>query len=246
MSAVTDHYESLLAEHYSWMFGVSPQVKAAEQLELLTRLQVTGGHLAVDLGAGSGFQSMALVDSGFERVLAIDTSAKLLAELRINCGDRHIAAIQDDLMNIARHAAPGTADAIVCMGDTLTHLCAPELIPRLFTEVWRALGENGRFVLTFRDLSSELRGVDRFIPVRSTADKIMTCFLEFGPGIVMVHDLIHVHDGSRWRLLKSCYPKLRLSAQEIRQELEQTGFTLYAQEVARGMTTLAAQKVNSF
>jgi SAM-dependent methyltransferase len=242
MSTVTDHYESLLADHYSWMYGVSALAKAAEQLELLRHLKVAHGELAVDLGAGSGFQSMALADLGFKRVLAIDTSAKLLKELQSNSGNRHIVAIQDDMMNVAHHVAPGTADTIVCMGDTLTHLSARELVSQLFAAVLRALRENGRFVLTFRDLSSELRGTDRFILVRSAADKIMTCFLEFGPGVVMVHDLIHIHEAGTWRLLKSCYPKLRLSADEIRHELEKVGFKIYAQETVRGMSVLAAQK----
>ena len=200
------------------------------------------GELAIDLGAGSGFQSMALADLGYKRVLAIDTSAKLLKELQSNSGDRHIETIRDDMMNVADHVAPGTADTIVCMGDTLTHLSARELVSELFSEVLRALRENGRFVLSFRDLSSELRGVDRFILVRSAADKVMTCFLEFGPGVVMVHDLIHIHEAGTWKLLKSCYPKLRLSANEIRHELEKAGFKTYAQEIVRGMSVLAAQK----
>ena len=243
MSTVTDHYEGLLADHYSWMYGVSPLVKATEQLELLTHLKVVRGELAVDLGAGSGFQSMALADLGFKRVLAVDTSAKLLKELQSNSANRHIETIQDDMMNVAHHVAPGTADTIVCMGDTLTHLSAHELVSQLFAEVWRTLRENGRFVLTFRDLSNELRGVDRFILVRSAADKIMTCFLEFGPGVVMVHDLIHIHEAGTWKLLKSCYPKLRLSANEVRHELEKAGFKTYAQEIVRGVSVLGAQKV---
>jgi len=242
MSTITDHYEGLLADHYSWMFGVSPLEKAAEQLELLTHLKVVYGELAVDLGAGPGFQSMALADLGFKRVLAIDTSAKLLKELQFNSGNRHVEAIQDDMLNVAHHVAPGTADTIVCMGDTLTHLSARELIPQLFAEVFCALRKDGHFVLTFRDLSGELRGVDRFILVRSAADKIMTCFLEFGPGVVMVHDLIHIHEAGTWKLLKSCYPKLRLPTNEIRHELEKAGFKTYAQEIVRGMSVLAAQK----
>jgi SAM-dependent methyltransferase len=246
MSNATDHYENLLAEHYSWMSGVSPAEKAAEQLELLRRLNVVRGELAVDLGAGSGFQSMALADLGFKRVLAIDTSAKLLEELQSNSGDRSVEAIQSDMMDISQHVAPGTADAIVCMGDTLPHLPARELIPRLFAEVSRALRENGRFVLTFRDFSSELCGVDRFIPVRSTADKIMTCFLEYGPDVVMVHDLIHIRAGSTWKLVKSCYPKLRLSTDEVRSDLEEVGFKVDVQESFRGMSALAAHRFGGF
>jgi hypothetical protein len=59
MSTVAGHYEGLLADHYTWMYGVSPLVKAAEQLELFRHLKVVHGELAVDLGAGSGFQAMA-------------------------------------------------------------------------------------------------------------------------------------------------------------------------------------------
>jgi SAM-dependent methyltransferase len=242
MSNVTRHYENLLAEHYSWMFGVTPQVKAAEQLELLTRVRMTPGDLAVDLGAGSGFQSLALADLGFEHVLAIDTSAGLLRELRSNCAHRPVTAIEDDMLHILRHAAPGSADAVVCMGDTLTHLSQRELVPRLFSEVSGALRRGGRFVLTYRDLSSELQGVDRFIPVRSTADKIMTCFLEYHPGIVVVHDLVHTRENGSWKLAKSCYPKLRLAVDDVRQELVRAGFEVYVTENVRGMSVLASQK----
>lgn len=243
MNNVTDHYETLLAEHYSWMFGVTPPVKAAEQLELLTRLQVAPGELAVDLGAGSGFQSMALADLGFARVLAIDTSASLLRELRSNCGNRPVTAIEDDMLHILRHAAPGATDAVVCMGDTLTHLPQRERVPQLFSEVSATLRRGGRFVLTWRDLSSELEGVDRFIPVRHSADKIMTCFLEYQPGIVVVHDLVHTREEGSWKLAKSCYPKLRLAVDDVRRDLAQAGFDVYAEDNVRGMSILAAQKV---
>jgi hypothetical protein len=35
---VTRHYKSLLASHYTWMFGVPPATKVAEQKQLLTYL----------------------------------------------------------------------------------------------------------------------------------------------------------------------------------------------------------------
>jgi SAM-dependent methyltransferase len=242
MSSAADHYEQLLADHYGWMFAVAPEVKAAEQYELLARLQVTRGELAVDLGAGTGFQSMALADMGFKRILAIDTSAKLLQELRSNGGNRPIEPIQDDLMHLLQHVTVGTVDVVVCMGDTLPHLPARELIPRSFADVFRVLRPGGQFVLSFRDLSAELRGADRFIPVRSSADKIMTCFLEYAADTVQVHDLIHVREGDTWKLLKSSYPKLRISTDEIRQDLAAVGFESYAQETVRGMSILAGRR----
>jgi SAM-dependent methyltransferase len=250
MSDATDHYERLLADHYTWMFGSAVHEKAAEQRELLARLGVGGGgDLAVDLGAGSGFQTLALADLGYRRVIAIDTSRKLLEELRTNVAGRPagaahsiVQAVEADMLDLPRHVSPGTADVIVCMGDTLTHLPAREHVTHLFTAVSASLRRGGRFVLSYRDLSSELLGPDRFIPVRSTTDKIMTCFLEYLPGRVMVHDLIHLREDSGWKLLKSCYPKLRLPVNEIRRDLENSGLHLESQETIRGMAFLAAQK----
>ena len=243
MNTIADHYERLLAEHYSWMFGVAPAVKAAEQLQLLERSKIAPGKLAVDLGAGSGFQSMALADLGFESVLALDTSARLLEELKSNCGSRPVTPIRDDMLNILRHVAPGSADAVVCMGDTLTHLPQRELVPRMFAEVFGALRHGGTFVVTYRDLATPLQGVDRFIPVRSTPEKIMTCFLEYQPGVVVVHDLVHTLKDDVWQLAKSCYTKLRLAVEDVRHELAQAGFDVYAVENVRGMSLLAARKV---
>jgi len=79
--------------------------------------------------------------------------------------------------------------------------------------------------------------------VRSTADKIMTCFLEYHPDVVQVHDLVHIREDGAWRLAKSCYPKLRLAVDEVRRQLAQAGLHVYAAEQVRGMSILAAQKV---
>ncbi|MGA8707074.1 MAG: class I SAM-dependent methyltransferase [Steroidobacteraceae bacterium] len=243
MSAVTDHYDNLLAEHYTWMGGATPEARSAEQRQLLARLGVRSAALAVDLGAGPGFQSMALADIGFGRVLAFDTSGRLLEELRVNVADRPVQAIQDDMMNLPRHVAAGSVDAIVCMGDTLTHLVRHSLVPELFAAVADALRPGGRFILSYRDLSSELHGLTRFIPLRSSADRIMTCFLEFGADTVLVHDLIHVRDGTEWQLLKSCYPKLRLSVDDVQRRLEDAGFRIHVRESSRGMAVLSAAKI---
>ena len=52
-----------------------------------------------------------------------------------------------------------------------------------------ALERGGRFVITYRDLSREALELDRFIPVRSDDTTILTCFLEYEPETVKVHDL---------------------------------------------------------
>ena len=83
------------------------------------------------------------------------------------------------------------------MGDTLTHLASKGEVGALFREVFDGLRPGGMFIITYRDLTKELHGTDRFIPIRSDDNKIMTCFLEFeNAESVVVHDLVYI---SSWR-----------------------------------------------
>ena len=69
MTEVRRHYKELLARHYTWMVG-DIEATVANQRELLQSLGVTGpdgsaSDIAVDLGAGPGYQSFALADLGY-------------------------------------------------------------------------------------------------------------------------------------------------------------------------------------
>jgi len=242
MPQVQQHYDRLLAEHYTWMFGVPFADKVAEQAELLRRAGVSAPRLAVDLGCGSGFQSLALCRLGAERVFAVDTSRKLLDEMESRKGDAPVTAVEGDLLDFRTLTPPG-ADTIVCMGDTLTHLPDKAAVSALFAALAEALPSGGRCVLSYRDLSAAPAGLDRFIPLRATADKIMTCFLErTGPETVTVHDLVHVRTGETWTLRKSAYPKLILPLGDLRRELAGHGLVPDFEEVARGMITLGLRR----
>jgi hypothetical protein len=85
-------------------------------------------------------------------------------------------------------------------------------IPLLLEQVTRALAPGGHFVVTYRDLTEERYGTDRFLPVRTSAEKLLTCFLEYrDPDTVIVHDLLHTRVNGSWTLRTSSYPKLRVA-----------------------------------
>lgn len=248
MSTVTDHYRDLLSEHYVWMFGISFDEKVAEQKALLERVlgalhpSVPLGP-ALDLGSGPGFQSIALAELGFSPVIAIDTSAELLAELQAASGSHAIEARVADINSLRSLDLPSAPTIAVCMGDTLTHLSSRDDIERLFASVFGRLAKEGAFVLTWRDLTSELRGTDRFLSIRSDDRKIMTCFLEYeSAGTVLVHDLLHIRQPEGWVLHKSSYRKLRLSAEWVAAALRSAGFRVYLRESGR-LALLVARKL---
>ncbi|MFZ0881987.1 MAG: class I SAM-dependent methyltransferase [Candidatus Acidiferrales bacterium] len=243
--SAAEHYENLLADHYEWMFGLPFEAKVAEQQAILDEVigKERASGLAVDLGCGSGFQSFALSDRGYE-VIAIDTSEKLLRNLSARVGSRNIAAKHADLRELDSLVRPASAEMAVCMGDTLTHLPGRPEVSRLFQSVARALKPGGKFVVNYRDLASgELFGLDRFIPVRSDDRRVMTCFLEYETAeTVIVHDLINLRDDAgNWTLHKSSYRKLRLPSEWVVAELSAAGLSISGRSEGR-MVTIAATR----
>jgi len=245
-SDAQSHYDTLLAEHYDWMLGVPFEVKVKEQAALLNALagRAVGDALAVDLGCGSGLQSLALSELGY-RVIAVDFSDKLLSKLSNRISGGSITARHGDIRNLGDYVAAEAASVVVCMGDTLTHLPSRKDVSALLRSVARALRPHGVFVVTYRDLAgTELRGLDRFIPVQGDERRVMTCFLEYtSPETVMVSDLIHVRDDAgHWTLKSSSYPKLRLPIGWLRGEIEAAGLTVVLQRAQRMITVAAVKK----
>lgn len=224
MNDAQAHYRNLLGEVYAWSLGGTQAAcaRAADEIDALLP-HLPAGAQVVDLGAGFGAHALALARRGAS-VLAIDTDPTLLAALREMCAGLPVRAVRSDLLDFARHL-DARADAIVCLGDTLTHLAQPADVRALAERAVRALAPGGRFIATLRDHTDARSGIDRFVDVRSDADRILTCFLEYdGPGHVEVHDLLYERDGAQWRRRASRYRKLRLAPQGLCATLLASGF----------------------
>jgi SAM-dependent methyltransferase len=195
---------------------------------------------AIDLGAGCGFQAIPLARAGFS-VAAIDLDCKLLAELKEHLDGEDIEIICADILEFRRHA-PQPAELIVCMVDTLLHLESRAAVERLAADVYAALEPGGTFIATFRDFTVETKELERFIPVRSDERTVFTCFLEFEPTTVKVHDLVYRCVDGRWSFAKSFYRKLRLPTDWVVMTLRGAGFGQVETGLDRGLVVLTAKK----
>jgi SAM-dependent methyltransferase len=241
MADVKTHYDNLLAPYYSWIYG-GVEGKLAENRKFFRNhgLRPALSGVAMDLGAGCGFQSIPLAESGF-RVIAIDICRDLLTDLEKSAGELPIETFEDNLLNFSEHH-PANTELIVCMGDTLTHLDSLETVQGLFKNIYQTLESNGRLVLSFRDLTFELKDQDRFIPVRSQSNLIFTCFLEYEKDHVKVHDIIYEKTNDQWHLKKGFYRKLRIPPDWTKACLLKTGFKVEEFEIQNGMVTVTARK----
>ena len=100
----------------------------------------------------------------------------------------------------------------------------------------------GLFAVTFRDyVSKTLEGNDRYILVRRDEQRILTCFLEYGPDRVMVHDILTQREGAQWVQRASSYPKLRLAPGRIISKLGDLGITARQETAPSGMVRIVAR-----
>jgi SAM-dependent methyltransferase len=241
MVSVRNHYENHLASYYAWICGgVEHNLEENRNFFKVHNIQPLDAGHALDLGAGCGFQSIPLAEIGF-RVVAMDLSARLLGELKNNAPHLPIATICDDITHFSNYVR-GNIDLVVCMGDTLTHLETLTKVGALLQQVYAGLAPGGRLILSFRNLSQPLVGLDRFIPVRSNDTTIFTCFLEFGRNSVEVNDIIYEKKGGRWDLHKSSYRKCRISPEWIQNHLVQIGFSIEFYDDKRGLIDVIAHK----
>ena len=224
MSSIEQHYDQHLAEHYSWLFGGLPE-RTKENRALFESLALRSAtkERALDVGAGSGFQSIPLAQLGYA-VTAVDLSAKLLEELARNRGDLPIETVRKDVLELFPSLPSGAFAVAVCMGDTLTHLQSFGDVQRLLRETHRVLASGGTFIIAMRDYTKELRGDERFIPVRADEQTIFSCFLEYEGDHVRVYDVIHSRGEKGWDMRVSSYKKLRIAPDWLEKRARETGF----------------------
>jgi hypothetical protein len=242
MTIVQKHYDNHLGPIYTWMNGGVDAAMASGAADVAIIMEsISRMGLAVDLGAGFGMHAIPLARQGFQ-VVAIDTCAALLEELQTYQGELPIKTVHGDLQSF-RQYVPQPPELMLCMGDTITHLPDRESVTRLIGAVASAMDTGGHFVITLRDYSTALTGEQRFIRVRSTERRILTCFLEYTDSQVTVHDIVHEWNGTRWTTAVSAYRKLRLSPEWLVSSLKANHFAVEQRTGLSGMVHLMAHHV---
>ena len=235
------HYNDLLAPVYAWMTGDFRE-RVQDAIAFFRRHCVLpqSNRLAYDLGAGHGIQTVALANLGFD-VIAVDFNKQLIDELKSNSEGFSIQTVEADIIEYLDESKQ-QAELVICMGDTLTHLSDPEQVKALIQKGSEKLTGNGKLVFSYRDLSTELKGSERFIHVRSDDARSMLCFLEYFPDYVRVHDIVIEKRNGHWKQKVSTYAKLRIPVSDLLDLLEKNRVAILHREVIRGMEYVIGQR----
>ena len=237
---VHEHYEYHLGSIYAWMTG-DFRTRCDEFKQLLTEQAIvpSANKVAWDLGSAHGIQSIPLAEAGFQ-VLAVDFNQQLLQELQINAQGLPIRLLNGDIRNVSSFSpAP---ELIVCCGDTLTHLDDHEDVRTFLLNLANALRSGGTLIVSFRDYARELKGVERFIPVKQDETKLLTCVLEYEVDWVYVTDVLHTQVDGKWQQQVSTYRKVRLLEEQVLEYLKAAGLHIRFHHTLNRMITIIATK----
>ncbi|MGW7354274.1 glycine/sarcosine N-methyltransferase [Streptomyces sp. NPDC054784] len=120
-------------------------------------LRKRGVRSVLDVATGTGYHSVQLLDAGFETVSA-DGSAEMLAQAFANgvrYGDHILRVVQADWRWLNRDVH-GEYDAIVCLGNSFTHLFSERDRRKALAEFYAMLKHDGVLILDQRNYDAIL------------------------------------------------------------------------------------------
>ena len=238
---VKEHYDNHLADFYSWMIGDFDKGKDSFKDFCINHdIKPNKTGFAIDLGAGNGIQSIALGEIGY-KVKAVDFNDKLLSELKVKTNGLPVELINDDIRNI-KTFTNSQVDLIICCGDTISHLETFEQLDKLMHDCFDLLDSRGYLILTFRDYSFALTDTQRFIPVKSDENRILTCVIDYSDDKITVTDLLHEKLDGTWIQKISSYDKLRIRTDKVISKAEKIGFSIIENENKNRMIYLILKK----
>ncbi len=122
----------------------------------IDKLRENGARQVLDVATGTGFHSVRLLEAGFE-VISADGSAEMLARAFANARSRGhlLRTVQADWRWLNRDVHQ-KFDAIICLGNSFTHLFDENDRRKALAEFYAALRHDGILILDQRNYDSLL------------------------------------------------------------------------------------------
>jgi len=155
----TDHYRNQYVRGFvdKWDDLIDWDGRAASEGRFfIDLLKDRGKQTVLDVATGTGFHSVQLLEAGFQ-VTSVDGSAEMLSKAFENGRERGLVlnTVLADWRWLNRDIH-GTYDAIICLGNSFTHLFEEEDRRRTLAEFYAALNHDGILILDQRNYDAIL------------------------------------------------------------------------------------------
>lgn len=155
----TDHYleEYIRGFVNKWDDLIDWRSRAESEGDFfIEQLKQQGAKRVLDVACGTGFHSVRLMEAGFD-VVSADGSAEMLAQAFSNGRDHGqiLRTVQSDWRWLNRDVN-GRYDAIICLGNSFTHLFNEHDRRKTLAEFYSALNHDGMLILDQRNYDAIL------------------------------------------------------------------------------------------
>lgn len=155
----TDQYQAEYIGRFveKWDALIDWDARAQSEGDFFIReLKKRGARKVLDVATGTGFHSVRLIEAGFE-VTSADGSAEMLAKAFQNARERGhlLRTVQADWRWLNRDIHD-RFDAIICLGNSFTHLHSDHDRRKALAEFYAALRSDGVLVLDQRNYDAML------------------------------------------------------------------------------------------
>lgn len=150
----TDHYEKEYVRGFvdKWDELIDWEARAeSEGRFFIDILKARGCKTVLDVAAGTGFHSVQMLKAGFE-VTSVDGSAEMLSKAFDNARERNLV-LQTTVADWRwlNKDIRGKYDAVICLGNSFTHLFDENDRRRALAEFYAALRHDGILILDQRN-----------------------------------------------------------------------------------------------
>lgn len=155
----SDQYQIEYIQHFveKWDQLIDWEARAeSEGRFFIEALKERGANRILDVATGTGFHSVRLLDEGFD-VVSADGSPEMLAKAFQNAR-RHghiLQSVQADWRWLNQDII-GRFDAVICLGNSFTHLFSEHDRRKCLAEFYSALKHDGALILDQRNYDSML------------------------------------------------------------------------------------------
>jgi SAM-dependent methyltransferase len=150
----TDHYTKEYVSSFveKWDQLIDWDGRAESEGDFfIEQLKAAGAERVLDVATGTGFHSVRLIEAGFQ-VVSADGAPEMLAKAFENARQRgHILrTVQADWRWLNRDIH-GKFDAVICLGNSFTHLFEERDRRKALAEFYAALRHDGMLILDQRN-----------------------------------------------------------------------------------------------
>ena len=155
----TDHYKAEYVQDFveMWDALIDWELRAEGEGDFfIKQLRERGAQRVLDVATGTGYHSVRLLEEGFD-VVSADGSPAMLSKAFENARRRGhlLRTVQADWRVLSRDIHE-TFDAVICLGNSFTHLFKEGDRRKALAEFYSVLGHDGVLILDQRNYDSIL------------------------------------------------------------------------------------------